>query len=101
MALGLLVTSGPGAIAARAPAKHTILMDGTRFDPQDLTVNAGDTVTWVNKDPFPHTATSKTGGFDSGDMAPDQSWSYTTEKKGEFGYLCTLHPTMKGMLRVK
>jgi plastocyanin len=101
IALGLLVTSAPGAMATRAPAEHTVIMDGTQFDPPELTVYVGDTVIWVNKDPFPHTATSKAGGFDSGDVAPDQSWTYNTSKKGEFSYLCTLHPTMKGTLLVK
>ena len=72
-----------------------------RFVPHTLTVNAGDSVVWVNRDPFPHTATSEAGRFDSQEIAPDKSWRYTAGVQGEFSYTCTLHPTMKGRLRVK
>jgi plastocyanin len=76
-------------------------MDGTVFVPADLTVTLGDTVVWVNKDPFPHTATSKAGGFDSQDIEPDASWKFVTTAKGDFPYICSLHRTMRGTLRVK
>ena len=60
----------------------------------------GDTVVWINKDPFPHTVTAK-GVFDSHAMAAGRSWTYTARKAGEFAYICTLHPTMKGTLKVE
>jgi plastocyanin len=89
--------------AASAPQRktHTVTIEGTSFQPAQLTVAAGDTVVWVNKDPFPHTATSKAGAFDSGSIAPEKSWKLTTVKKGQFDYICTLHPTMKARLTVK
>jgi plastocyanin len=58
-------------------------------------------VTWVNKDPFPHTVTSAAGGFDSHEIAPGKSWKYTATKKGEFAYICIFHPTMKATLKVE
>jgi plastocyanin len=64
-------------------------------------VKAGDTVVWVNKDLITHTATSKAGNFDSGEIAPGTSWKYTPGKEGEFGYICTFHPSMKAKLRVE
>lgn len=85
----------------RAPATHTITIDGTRFDPETLTVDKGDVVVWVNKDPFPHTATSQSGRFDSKTIAADESWRYQTVRTGEFPYICLFHPTMKGLLRVR
>jgi plastocyanin len=72
-----------------------------RFQPEVLTVARGDTIMWVNKDIVPHTATSKTGGFDSKDIPVDKSWTYTIRDKGDFAYICTFHPTMKAMLRVE
>ncbi len=61
VALGLLLFgSGPALAAVR-----TVAIDGTKFDPETVTVKAGDTVVWINKDPFPHTVTSQAGGFDS------------------------------------
>ena len=86
---------------AAAPVAHKVTIAGTAFSTAELTVAVGDTVTWTNMDPYPHTATSKTGGFDSGNIAPDKSWKYTAKKKGEFPYICTIHPSMKGVVRVK
>jgi plastocyanin len=85
---------------AAPPATHTVTIDGSRFDPSTLAVKAGDTIVWVNKDPFPHTSTSKAGEFDSQTIAAGKSWTLTAAKKGTFAYTCTFHPTMKGTLRV-
>jgi plastocyanin len=88
-----------GAIAAGKPATHTVVMEGVKFTPEMLTVRRGDTVVWVNKDPFPHTVTAK-GAFDSRSIAAGESWKYTPRKAGEHAYICTFHPNMKGTLRV-
>jgi plastocyanin len=91
-----------GAAGPRRPAHvtYTVTIDGTRYHPDALTVKVGDTVVWVNRDPFPHTVTSAAGGFDSHAIAAGASWKFTPVKVGEFPYLCTLHPTMKGVLHV-
>ena len=77
----------------RKAATHTITIEGMRVQLEVLTVSPGDTIVWVNKDIVPHTATSKTGGFDSKDIQVDKSWRYTIRKKGSFAYICTFHPT--------
>jgi plastocyanin len=107
-ALSLLLGAGSlpdetqgAAIAKGQPKTHTVTIEATSFKPESLTVAAGDKVVWVNKDPFPHTATSTSGGFDSGNIEPDKSWTFTAVKKGEFGYICSLHPTMKAVLKVE
>jgi plastocyanin len=106
-AVGLLVSGwmsdrAQGAAAGALQRKtHTVVIEGTSFQPARLTVAAGDTVVWINKDPFPHTATSTTGAFDSGSIAPDKSWKFKLVKKGDLDYICTLHPTMKARLTVK
>jgi len=79
---------------------RTVAIEGTAFSPVALRVAVGDTVVWVNNDPFPHTATAVSGGFDSKSIAPDASWRFKAMKKGEFPYVCTLHPTMKGTVTV-
>ena len=101
LALVMAAMTTGGAAGAAAPVKHTVAIDGTAFVSADLTVTAGDTVVWVNKDPYPHTATSKAAGFDSRDIAPGKSWTYTAKTKGDFTYLCTIHPSMSGTLHVK
>jgi plastocyanin len=96
-----LVCLGADAIdEAVAATTHTVVIEGVKYEPESLTVKRGDTVVWVNKDPFPHTVTSK-GAFDSHDIAAGKSWKYTASKAGEFAYVCTLHPNMKGTLSVK
>jgi len=90
----------PGA-AAQAPraVTHTVVMEAVAFQPAALTVAVGDRVVWVNRDPFPHTATS--AAFDSKEIAPGASWTYTPTAPGELPYVCALHPTMKATLRVR
>ena len=96
-AWGLLSTD---AVLAAAPERHTVVIEGTRFEPETLTVKRGETVRWINKDPFPHTVTAS-GVFDSHDIQPQRSWRYTARKAGEYAYTCTLHPNMKGILKVQ
>ncbi|MEO8133409.1 MAG: cupredoxin family copper-binding protein [Betaproteobacteria bacterium] len=86
--------------AAPKPVIHTVVIDGTRFEPATMTVACGDKVVWVNKDPFPHTATAN-GVFDSRTIAAGKSWKYKALAAGEHGYICALHPNMKGTLVVR
>jgi plastocyanin len=95
--LGVAVTIG----CTPRPTTHTVTIDGTSFSPAELTVKAGDSVVWVNHDPFPHTATSVTGAFDSKSIPPNGSWKYEAATKGNFSYICAFHPTMRGVLRVE
>jgi plastocyanin len=97
---GGLLHTGAGAIAAGKRAIHTVVIEATNYAPAILTVKRGDTVVWINKDPFPHTVTAK-GVFDSHGIAASHSWKYTARKSGEFAYICTLHPTMKATLKVE
>ena len=94
-----VVVCASGVIAA-APVMHTVVIEGVKYEPGTLTVKRGETVVWVNKDPFPHTVTAK-GAFDSHDIAAGKSWKYTARKAGEYPYICTLHPNMKGSLKVE
>jgi plastocyanin len=101
-ALSLIVCTAGVAVGNRPkPKTHTVAIEGMRFLPEVLTVAPGDTIVWVNKDLVPHTATSTAGSFDSKDIQADKSWKFTIRKTGDFAYICTLHPTMKAMLRVK
>jgi plastocyanin len=89
-------------LSVPAAAKtHTVVMEGNRFVPEVLTVKSGDTIVWVNKDVVAHTATSSVAKFDSGLIDAGKSWRYTVREKGEFAYVCTFHPMMTGVLRVK
>jgi len=89
-----------GLVAADRVRMHEIAIQGLLYVPETLTVRPGDVVVWINKDPFPHTVTAA-GAFDSGSIAAGKSWRFTAKKAGTYPYLCTLHTTMKGTLRVE
>jgi len=86
--------------ADAAPVVYTVSIDGFEFHPPEVTVGKGDVVVWVNKDPVPHTATAKGAALDSGSIAASGSFRFTATREGRFDYVCTLHPTMKGVLVV-
>jgi plastocyanin len=90
-----------GAGLARAPSTPaTVNLEGMMFKPATLTVQRGSTVTWNNKDLVPHTATAA-GKFDSGNIAPGKSFSRKMDQPGQFDYICTYHPGMKGQVVVQ
>lgn len=91
--LALIFSAG---LAEAATIEVTI--DKMAFSPADIEAKVGDTIEWVNKDVFVHTATVK-GGFEV--MLPvKKSGSVTVDKAGAFDYYCRLHPNMKGRITV-
>jgi amicyanin len=88
----------PKAIAA---ASGSVTIADFSFTPATITVNAGDTVTWNNNGPTPHSATSANGAFDTGILRKDQSGSHTFNEAGTYSYICTPHPYMKGTVVVQ
>jgi nitrite reductase (NO-forming) len=78
------------------------------YDPSPLTVKAGTSVTWTNKDSSIHTVTSglpEKGDvgtlFDSSLISPGNTFVHVFDKQGTFDYSCTLHPFMHGQIIVK
>jgi plastocyanin len=71
------------------------------FSPATVEVAIGTTVTWTNEDFISHTATSRTGIFDSGTMSKGSTFSYTFTAAGNFEYYCIPHPSMIGHVIVK
>ena len=64
------------------------------FSPVSLTVKTGTKVTWMNNDTVTHTVTADQGAFDSGDLSPGNSFSFTFTKAGTFSYHCNIHHSM-------
>src|SRR6185295_5302493 len=65
-------------------------MTSTAYSPNPVVVSVGGTVTWTNNDNTTHTSTSTTGAWNSGAIAPGQSFSQTFTSAGSFPYNCTL-----------
>ena len=65
-----LLSISVGHGAAVKPAKHTVTIEAVQFQPTVVEARRGDSIVWINKDPFPHTVTS-TGKFDSKKSSPE------------------------------
>lgn len=101
--LAALIVSMAWLVPAFAGTKgesHVVTIDAMKFSPATIVVKAGDTVTWKNSDPFPHTVASG-GYFTSPEIASGGAWKFTASRKGSFTYICTLHPTMTATIVVK
>lgn len=78
-----------------------VTIDNFNFTPPALTVSAGTTVTWVNKDDVPHTVTSDDKLFGSRALDTDDKFSFTFQTPGIYPYYCSVHPKMTGKVVVK
>jgi plastocyanin len=96
----MLAGIAPAPVHA-APQEHVVVIEDMRFTPAQLTVQAGDRITWVNKDMVPHTASATQGGFDSQNIAAGASWTYTAGAAGSYTYACRYHPGMTATLVIR
>lgn len=94
--VGALILAGPAAAA-----DHTVAIKGFAFNPADLSVAAGDTVTFVNQDSASHTVTATDGGFDTGRLSKGESASVKIAAAGTLAYICSIHRSMKGRIVAK
>ena len=90
---------GPGG-GAHKSASATVTMGDLFFSPTSVSIAVGDTVTWHNTGQAPHNATADDGSFKTPDLNNGQSASHTFNQAGTFSYICTIHPNMKGTIRV-
>ena len=85
---------------AHTASSVTVRMGDFFFSPSSVSVRVGDIVTWHNSGNAPHTATADDGSFDTGTVVSGQSASHMFTRPGTFSYVCTIHPNMKGTVRV-
>lgn len=92
----------PAAAAQAKPAaSNEVSIDNFSFVPKEVTVKAGTTVQWTNKDDIPHTATSDDGTFSSAVLDTNQTFHFLFATAGRFPYRCKLHPVMTGIVEVQ
>ena len=109
LALVMTIAAAPLALGAddnekdKAP-KNLVTIKDRKFNPPTLTIKAGETVTWVNKDDHDHTVDGQVENddddFDSGNLGSGDSFKHTFDKSGKFKYACSYHPRMKGTIIV-
>jgi len=97
-----LTRAGYPAAAQQAQAASVqVKIDNFSFNPQEITVATGTTVTWVNQDDIPHTVTSTTDAFKSKALDTDDKFSFKFDKPGTYDYYCSIHPKMTAKVIVK
>jgi plastocyanin len=69
------------------------------FAPAEVSARVGDTIEWINKDVFAHTATARNGDFDVM-MPPKKTVMSVLKKPGTIEYYCRFHPNMKAVLTI-
>lgn len=91
------------ARAADPAPSNQITIDNFTFAPDKLTVPAGTTITWINRDDIPHTIVGQHGSrlMKSPVLDTDDSFSFTFPEPGTYGYFCSLHPHMQGTVVVR
>ena len=88
----------PKAIAA---ASGAVTIADFTYSPTSITIDVGDTITWNNDGPTPHSATANDGSFDTGILKKGQSGAHTFNQAGSFSYYCKPHPFMKATVVVQ
>jgi amicyanin len=80
-----------------------VSIDGSVFEPKELVVTAGTTITWVNADDVPHTVTSTASPplFASRTLRTGDTFSFAFKAAGTYDYFCKVHPYMTGKILVK
>lgn len=89
------------SVAQDSKAAVEVKIDNFSFTPAMITIPAGTTVRWTNRDDIPHTVVSDDQKFQSKALDTDDQYSYTFTQPGTYGYFCSIHPKMTGKVVVQ
>jgi plastocyanin len=96
--IAALLSLAAMAVPAQA-ATIQIVMENLVISPAEASLKAGDTIEWINKDVFAHTATARNGDFDV-TIPPKKTVTSVVKKPGTVEYYCRFHPNMKAVLTI-
>jgi plastocyanin len=91
---------GLAGAGARAVPPAGVEIQDSRYRPPTLTIPAGTTVRWTNRDEDTHTVTSTAGLFGSAGLDLGEEYAHTFTTPGVYPYTCDLHPFMQGTIVV-
>ena len=95
-------TSGSSSGSGAATSTESITISNFMFSPMHTSVAPGSTVSVTNKDSVTHTLTATGGRFNTGDIGPGQSKTFTAPSKaGTYDYICNIHQYMMGTIVVR
>jgi plastocyanin len=93
--------SATTAAAGDSAAGGTIVAKDIAYNPTEITVKVGDTITFKNEDGFAHTFTADDGAFDSGNVDGGGEFQFTPDAAGSIAFHCKIHSNMKGTITVE
>ena len=88
-----------GASISAGAATIQISMEDLVISPAETSAKVGDTIEWINKDIFAHTATARNGDWDV-TIPPKKTVTSVLKKAGTVEYYCRFHPNMKATLTI-
>lgn len=94
-------SQNPNSTTAVQGKEVEITISGNKFDPDNITIPIGTTVTWTNQDSVKHTVVADDKSWKSNSLAKGETFSYTFDKAGTYAYFCNIHPKMKGTIIVE
>jgi plastocyanin len=104
LAAALAIAIVPAGAAWAVPAKPrkplSITIGGLAYSAPSVTVHAGDTIEWINKDIVDHNVTEKQHALWDVSMAPGKSAKVVMKTPGSYTYYCRYHPNMTASVTV-
>ena len=103
-ALGVLIVAGcsqNSAVLRAGQGQVKVSIDNFSYSPAEVTVAAGSTVVWTNRDDVTHTVTASDKQFNSPALDTDETFSRRFDRAGTYEYFCAVHPHMTGRIVVK
>jgi len=97
--IALILTAEAPAVGGTSRS-YTIVIDKMKFGQTPPVLHRGDTILWVNRDLFRHSATAANRSFDI-DLPAGKSVPMIVKSTGELAFACKYHPGMRGVLRVR
>jgi plastocyanin len=100
ISLAQLAGKFPSGPVAMKSGMHDVNISGFSFGPANVKVVPGQPITWTNADDSPHQISVSGKPLRTAVLLKGQSASLTFDEAGTFGYICGLHPGMKGTVEV-
>jgi plastocyanin len=99
LGLGLGVALALAMLPTAQAAEAGVSINNRMFNPSEVTVSVGDTVTWTNDSNEDHSV--RGGPFNSPILHPGDRFSHTFTRAATVRYACDVHPQMKGTVTVE
>jgi plastocyanin len=104
LALAASACGAPGATGdapSFPPDTVGVAIDQLAYSPASLTVPAGTTIAWINRETAAHDVAADDGSFTSPTLQRGDTWTRTFDLPGTWTYHCTIHPEMTGTITVR